>query len=243
VVGWKEDFNMTFSDVIPAQLEAVSYLEKVSEKVTGPLLPGGHSKGGNLAIYASVSCSEKTQKRITGIYCNDAPGFHRNFIKSGGFLKMRPYINSFVPQSSIVGMLFEHGNDYTVIKSSQTGILQHLLYSWEVKHNGMIQLDRVDHGSRFIDKTLRDWMNSLDNERRRLFSETLFGVLDHARIKSFSENENDWLKASFRVIRSMGKIDRATRKNIFEMLTALFNAAKKNIETLIPENKTWKFIP
>ncbi|MDR0316236.1 MAG: DUF2974 domain-containing protein [Treponema sp.] len=233
VVGWKEDFNMSFSAVVPAQLEAVSYLEKIAKKVRGPLFPGGHSKGGNLAIYAASSCAKRLQHRIAGIYSNDAPGFHRQFIESAGYQKMCQRIHSFVPQTSIVGMLFEHGKDHTVIKSSQTGILQHELYSWEVAHNDMVHLDSIDQGSRFVDKTLREWIGSLDNEHLRQFSETLFGILNDAEIKSLSEDGADWPKAAVRMIQSLGNIDRDTRKNIRRMLAALFTAAKDNIDMLL----------
>ena len=235
VVGWKEDFNMSFSSVVPAQLEAVSYLEKIAIKTNGLLLICGHSKGGNLAIYAASSCTKKTRRRIARIYSNDAPGFHRQFIQSDGFRKVRRRIHSFVPQSSVVGLLFEQGNDYTVIKSSQIGIFQHDLYSWEITHNDMIRLDHVDRGSRFIDKTLSEWINGLDSEHRRQFSDTLFGVLRKAQIKSFSELGTDRMPATIRMIQSLGNIDRTTGKNIRKMLTALFKAAKNNINTLLPQ--------
>jgi hypothetical protein len=234
LVGWKEDFNMSFSTVIPAQLEAVSYLEKAAENLSGPLLTGGHSKGGNLSIYAASSCAQEIQDRITAVYSNDAPGFHRSFIESGGFLKIRQRIHSFVPQSSVIGMLFERGNDYAVVKSTQTGIFQHDLYSWQITHNNMIRLDSIDQGSRFIDKTLREWLGNLDNEHRREFSDALYGILNHAEIKSFSELGADWLNPAIRMIQSLGNIDSTTRKNIGKILGALFEAARNNIGTLLP---------
>jgi hypothetical protein len=242
LVGWKEDFNMSFSAVIPAQIEAVSYLQKIAKKINGPLIPGGHSKGGNLAIYAAACCTGRTQRRIACIYSNDAPGFHQSFIESDGFQKIRQRIHSFVPQTSIIGMLFEHGNDSTVIKSSQTGILQHEQYSWEVTHNDMSRLDQVDQGSRYIDKTLRDWLGSLDKEHLRIFSDTLYGILYDAEIRSFAETDIDWLKAAGLMIQSLGNIDPTTRKNIGKILAALFGAATKNIDTLLPEKKPQKLI-
>jgi hypothetical protein len=240
VVGWKEDFNMSFCEAVPAQLEAVSYLETAARKTRGALIPCGHSKGGNLAVYAAASCSKKTRKRIARIYSNDAPGFHSRFIESDGFREIRQRIHSFVPQTSIVGMLFEHGNNYTVIKSSQTGILQHDMYSWEVTHNDMVYLDGVDQGSRFADKTLREWLGGLDNDRRRQFAETLFGILNDAEIESFSASGTDWPRAAVSMIKSLGNIDRDTKKNFHKILVSLFTAAKNNIEMLLPESQREK---
>jgi hypothetical protein len=233
-VGWKEDFNMSFSTVIPAQREAVSYLERAAKKIGGSLLTGGHSKGGNLAIYAASCCADSIQDRITAVYSNDAPGFHRSFIKSDGFLKMRKRIHSFVPQSSVIGMLFEHGNDYAVVKSTQMGIFQHELYSWNITHNDIVRLDSVDQGSRFIDKTLREWLGNLDSEHLREFSEALYSILNHAEIKSFSELGADWFNPAIRMIQSFGNLDRTTRKNIDKVLGSLFEAARNNINTLLP---------
>ena len=235
VVGWKEDFNMSFSETVPSQLEAVSYLEKAAKKTRGALIPCGHSKGGNLAVYASASCSKKIRRRITGIYSNDSPGFHRRFIESDGFREVRQRIYSFVPQTSIVGMLFERGNNYTVIKSTQTGILQHDMYSWEVTHNDMVRLERVDQGSRFADKTMREWIGGMDNDRRRQFAETLFGILDDAEIESFSTSGTNWPRVTVRIIQSLGNIDRDTKKDFHKILVSLYQTAKNNIEMLFPK--------
>jgi hypothetical protein len=236
VVGWKEDFKMSISVVIPAQIEAVSYLEKAASKTTNLLMLGGHSKGGNLAIYAASSCAKEIQNRIAAIYSNDSPGFHGKFFESDGYREVCQRIYSFVPQTSVIGLLFEHGNDYAVVKSKQKGILQHDLYTWEVTHNDLIRLDQVDQGSRFINKTLREWINSLDDEHIRVFSDTLFGVINDAEITSFTEFGEDWLNATGRVIQSYGHIDSDTKKNVGKVLSALFKAATNNINTLLPEN-------
>jgi hypothetical protein len=236
VVGWKEDFKMNFSAAIPAQIEAVSYLEKAAAKTKDPLLLGGHSKGGNLAIYAASSCAKEIQDRIIAIYSNDAPGFHGRFFERGGYREVRQRIYSFVPQTSVIGLLFEHGNDYTVIKSTQKGIFQHDQYTWQITHNDMIRVDSVDQGSRFINKTLREWISSLDDEHIRVFSDTLFGVLNDAEIESFTEFGEDWFNAAGRVIQSYGHIDPDIKKNIGKVLAALFKAATNNINTLLPEN-------
>ncbi|GHV93719.1 hypothetical protein AGMMS50293_00390 [Spirochaetia bacterium] len=238
IVGWKENFNMGFSEAVPAQLEAVSYLEKAAKIIKGPLRIGGHSKGGNLAVYAAAFCNKKIRRRISEIYSNDAPGFHHQVIESEGFQSIKERIYSFVPQSSIVGMLLEHGSPYTVIKSSQSGLMQHDLYSWEVTHNDMVRLDRVTQGSRFVDKTLREWISSLDYDHRQQFIEALYTILSASQAKSIPELTGDWFNAAGRMIQSLGNIDEHTRTLIGKTLAALFRAARNNIDTLFkPENK------
>jgi hypothetical protein len=237
LVGWKEDFNMVFKPAIPAQLEAVSYLEEIAPQIKGKLYLGGHSKGGNLAIYAAAFCKKKIQKRIIGIYSNDGPGFHASVINSKGYGAIREKINSFVPQSSVIGMLFERGDDYTVVKSVQNGLKQHDLYSWEVNYNDVVRLDRVNKQSRFIDQTFKEWIGSLDYPQRQRFIEVLYEILGSTEARSPRELSARWLKNLRVMIQSLGNTDPQTKDLIFKTLSSLFKAAKNNIKTLL-ENKT-----
>jgi hypothetical protein len=235
LVGWKEDLNMSFSDAVPSQLEAVSYLEESARRISGPLLIGGHSKGGNLAVYAASSCKKNTCNRVKNIYSFDAPGFHRRLIAGDGFQRILNRINLFIPQFSIIGLLFEHGKDPVIVKSSQMGINQHDLYTWELIHNDLVRFNTQTRYSRFMDKTLKEWIGSLDYNHRREFTEALFLVLNATQAKSFVDISSDWLKASSRMIQTLGNIDNSTKKIIRKTIALLFEAAKKNINTLIKE--------
>ena len=233
LIGWKEDFNMSFNEEVPAQLEAVHYLEKMAQKLQGHLRLGGHSKGGNLAIYAASQCSAKTQRRITDIYSNDAPGFHEKVIASDGFGEIRERIHSFIPQESVVGMLLEHGNDHYVIKSSQVGLRQHELYSWEVTHNDMVRLNSVTQGSLFVNKTLREWISELDNVHREQFFEALYTILSASQAKSLPELGSSWFRNAGLILKTLSNIDDSTRDLIRKTLAALISTARRNIDTLL----------
>ncbi|MDR1238473.1 MAG: DUF2974 domain-containing protein, partial [Treponema sp.] len=240
LVGWKEDLNMSFSAAVPSQLEAVSYLGKMAGKIRGPLRIGGHSKGGNLAVYAAAFCGKKIQSRITVIYSNDAPGFHHTVMDSAGYRAIREKICAFVPQDSVIGMLFEHEDDYTVVKSTQTGLLQHDVYSWEVTHNDVVRLDAVTQGSRFIDRTLKEWIGGLNKTQREQFTETLFTILSSTEAKSFPELGAGWLKNTGLMIQSLTSVDESTRELVFNAVAALLKAAKNNINTLLPKTNREK---
>jgi hypothetical protein len=233
LIGWKEDFNMSFNEVVPAQIEAAHYLEKMAQKTRGALRVGGHSKGGNLAIYAASQCSAKIQHRITDIYSNDSPGFHEKVMASAGVAEIRDRIHSFIPQESVVGLLLEHGNIPHVIKSSQAGLHQHELHSWEVTHNDMVRLDSVTQGSLFINKTLREWIGALDNVHREQFFEALFTVLSASQAKSLPELGSLWFRNAGLMLKSLGDIDDSTRDLIRKTLAALISTARRNIETLL----------
>ena len=129
-VGWKEDFNMSFMDTVPSQQEAGIYLCRAAEYFSGKLRVGGHSKGGNLAVFAAAMCPEKVQERIVAVYNHDGPGFREGMLQREGYRAMLPRVQTFVPQSSVIGMLLEHEEEYVVIRSSQKGIMQHDPYSF-----------------------------------------------------------------------------------------------------------------
>jgi len=231
-IGWKEDFNMAFREIIPSQLEAVRYLEKMAHHVKGSLRLAGHSKGGNLAVYASSFCGKNIQKRITDIYSNDAPGFNIKIVASEGFSLIKNKIHTFIPQSSVVGMMLERGSDYTVIKSSQTGLMQHSLYSWEITYNNLVYAEKITRSSRFVRETIREWLESLDNKQREHFIEAIYNILSSSEAKSIHELEKSWLTSAGRIIKSMGNVNEQTRKIILNTLAELFRSAGRSIDTL-----------
>jgi hypothetical protein len=233
LVGWKEDFNMSFNEAVPAQLEAVAYLEKMAKKIRGPLRVGGHSKGGNLAIYAASFCTTKTRARITEVFSNDAPGFHQSLIDSKGFAQIKGRIHSFVPQASVVGMLLEHGSGYKVVRSNQFGLMQHELYSWEVTHNNMIHVDSVTQSSRVVDNILREWIGNLDTAQREQFLEALYTILNSTQAKSLSDLGESWFQAAGRMLKSLNDIDGPTKALIGKTLGELLGSTQRNIYALL----------
>jgi len=177
LIGWKENFNMSFMPVIPAQNSAVDYLEQAAQAFAGELYLTGHSKGGNLAVFAGVRCHEKVKPRISQIWCNDGPGFGTGMLNDPDYIKMRPVIHSLVPQSSVVGMLLEHDEHYTVVKSRQTGLFQHDGLSWNVMGGSFIHLENVTEECKRTDKTLNEWIKKMTPEQREQFVDALYQVL------------------------------------------------------------------
>ncbi|MCL2719961.1 MAG: DUF2974 domain-containing protein [Treponema sp.] len=237
LVGWKEDFNMCFKDVVPSQLEAVKYLDKMAPMIKEDLRVGGHSKGGNLAIYSASNCSKKNQKRIKVIYNNDAPGFNEKFISSTGYLAVKDRIQSYVPQSSVIGMFMEHGKSNIIIKSTESGIMQHCLYSWEVTHNDLVRAEKSTVSSRFINKTIREWINSHDNAQREHFIEALYHIFNEADVKSTVDFENSWFSSAGRVLKSLSHVDESTRKFIRKTIAGLFVTAGRNFDSLFKNDE------
>ena len=192
LVGWKEDFNMSFQDRIPAQEKALYYTQSFAQSFPQKLILCGHSKGGNLAVYAASRCPAQVQDRILAVYNNDGPGFTSSLMGDPGYRAMVPKIRSFVPQSSIVGMLMEHEEPYTVIKSRQVSILQHDLYSWEVMGSSFVPTGGVSEDSRLVNQTVKTWLEQKTPAERNAFVDAVFELLGTGEVDSAREIMMPW---------------------------------------------------
>jgi hypothetical protein len=228
LIGWKESLNMSFITSIPSQKEAVSYLEKTSRRFSYPLIIAGHSKGGNLAIYASAFCSNHIRKRIAAIYSNDAPGFHKQVIQSAGYQAICPLIHSFIPQSSLIGMLFEHGETPMVIKSTANGPMQHSLCTWEVTYNNMVDAGELTEQSRFIDRIICEWINQIDEGQRQQFIHAIYKILVSCDADSLVDLTDDWKNTASGIINAIINMDKPTKKLMGKIIGDLFKTARDN---------------
>ncbi len=226
LVGWKEDFNMSFISPVPSQHTAVEYVNNTVKAGEGRLRFGGHSKGGNLAIYAAVNCDGRVRRRILEVYNNDGPGFDRNIVESKEYQEMLPKIKTIVPYHSVVGMLLEHEESYMVVESSQTGILQHDIMSWQVLGRNFVEKDSVSKASGVLNKALSNWINSLDNDKREEFVEALFNIIKASGAKTLSDIRMDRFNsagAAFKLYKTMDKDTRLMLMKILHSLTGEFD--------------------
>lgn len=226
ITGWKEDFNLAFTCPVPAQTEAVRYLKQVASLLPCHLRVGGHSKGGNLAVYAASSCPIIIQERIIQVYNNDGPGLDASFLESPGYQRVQPRIHTFLPQSSIIGMLLEHREAYTIIHSSRAGLMQHDPYSWQVLGADFERAKEFTPGSQFIDQTLNQWVSSMDIETRRVFIDTLYRVLEATGAERLDDLTENWQSNAFSMLDALKNTDKQTRKLIREVISVLFRTMK-----------------
>ncbi len=177
LVGWKEDFNMTFQQTIPAQRLALQYTRDVALEYLRPMYLGGHSKGGNLAVFAAARSAPMIQQRMLGIYNHDGPGFTGYLMGDPGYLAMVPRIQTYIPQSSVIGMLLEHEEPYTVIRSKSVGLLQHDPYTWDVLGKSFLAVEEITEGSQFVDATIKTWFSEMTNQERGQLVDVMYALL------------------------------------------------------------------
>lgn len=243
VTGWKEDFNMTFRTGVPAQLEAVSYLRRVAQKTTGELYIGGHSKGGNLAAFAASFVEPEIQARIMAVYNNDGPGFLEDVIQSSGYRAVCQKIQTFIPQTSLIGMMLEHAESFTVVQSSQHFILQHDPYSWNVLGSEFIYLETITASSRFLDQTIRGWLASLTPAQREKFVDAMYEVVAVEEAGTVQELAKVWLKNASGMLKSLRDVDDETAEMMRYTLKLLVQNIGRSAQHLILSEPAAKRIP
>ena len=196
LVGWKENFNMSFMQAVPAQLDAVDYLNRVAASTTQKKITvGGHSKGGNLAVYASISCEETYKSRIVRVYSNDGPGYCKEVVESDAYKSMESRIVNIIPQSSVVGRLLEHTDKYRVVKSKASGLWQHDGFSWEVMGTKFVSAPKLTADSQRIERMLKQWINEMDEEQRQHLVDSIYRVLTATNAKTLTDltRDRNWL--------------------------------------------------
>ena len=177
LVGWKEDFNMSFQDSVPAQREAAAYVMEAAEALPMPLRLGGHSKGGNLSVYSAAKASAHIQKQILEIYNLDGPGFTEAMMHDSGYLAIVPKIKTYIPEGSIIGILLEQRDEYRVIESRQVGLLQHEPYSWEIQAGDFVYAQDISGINRFADKAITNWLQDMTPDERSAFVDAFYDLL------------------------------------------------------------------
>ena len=230
IVGWKEDLNMSFKSHIASQISAKKYLEMIAEEYSDKKIRiGGHSKGGNIAVYAATFASSIIKDRIINVYNNDGPGFCDDVIGTPEYQDMINKVHTYIPQSSVIGRLMNHREKYTVVESVQKGIMQHDLYSWQVLGTKFITLEEVTNGSEFVDKTIKEWLENVEPEKREQVIDVVFDILNATDAQTMKEIKNNWFTSARTMMSSYKNVDNETKDMIWKAVGELLKSAKNNI--------------
>jgi len=230
IVGWKEDFNMVLLSPVPGQALSVKYLNMVMGKINRPFYIGGHSKGGNLAVYASMYCIPQVQDRIRKIYTMDGPGFRTEILKSDRYKKIADRIVKILPQSSMVGMIFENDSNYQVVESKTFGLAQHNSFKWKVKDGDFCRVDDLYQSRKFLNQTFNEWLLSLEEEQIRTFVDTLYNVVSASSAESLIEFTEDWIKSMNSIITALKEVDDQTKNILRAVIKSLFDLTRQKVK-------------
>ena len=230
LVGWKEDFNLSFMQNIPAQLAGVKYLKAIANKYDKKIYVGGHSKGGNVAVYAAVFSGKEVQNKIINVTNHDGPGFDETIIGTPEYKALLDRIYTYIPQSSIIGRLLEHEEKYKIVKSIEKGIMQHDIYSWQVLGSKIIQMKEVTNGSELINRTIKNWLKETTPEQRKNVIDILYNVIESTNAVTMREISSARMKNMAKMLKSYKNVDEKDRKMINKVFVGLGMAAKESIK-------------
>ena len=227
LIGWREDFSMAF-ETVPAQTAAAAYLEKAAQDGRR-LTVGGHSKGGNLALYAAAHVPERVQARIDRVYSFDGPGLDDATVASEGYARIAEKVRSFIPQSSVVGLLLTHHDEYVVVHSNALGLLQHDPFSWQLVGRRFLEVEQVDRASQMVDQTVHEWLKQSSPGERELFVNTLFDLLESGN----ASNVKDILPDLPAILGASARLSPSTMWTMGQMIGRLVKIGAGNVREMI----------
>lgn len=176
ILGWREDFTMSF-ETIPAQLAAADYLQARVADAPGEVRVGGHSKGGNLAVYAAMAATDEVQDRLLAVYSNDGPGLAPELARADRLDRLGNRVIKIVPEFAVVGLLFDSTDRVRIVRSDAPGILQHYITSWQVSADDIVETERIAERAEVIKHALDQWLEAVGPAERRAFTDDFFDAL------------------------------------------------------------------
>ena len=236
IVAWKEDFNMGSLDAVPAQTDAASYLMRAAWRFEGKMRVGGHSKGGNLAVYAAMHNPEELQERIIEVYNNDGPGFRESVRDLPEYQRIAARIHTLVPQYSLVGVLLSHDGDFEIVESTETGISAHNGYTWEVLGTSFVRCQDFSFRTRVFNDAVHGWADGLDLQQRQELTDAVFGALEATGAKTLTDLTEQKVRKALTAARDLFG-DEEQRELFVDSMELLFKEYASSARRALPLGK------
>lgn len=207
MVGWKEDFELSYKYPVPAQIHAIKYLKNAT-RIFGPkIIVGGHSKGGNLAQISSMELNVLKKLKIKKIYSNDGPGLRLKQFKSLKYKLIRKKLEHIVPENSVVGIMLRH-DKYKIVKTNKKTIMSHIPSTWLIENDKLIET-QLSPKSKRLEIKIIEWLNNHDDEKRELLIKTVFNILEKSGITNTMKLKD--IRCIMNVVKEIKNIDKETK--------------------------------
>lgn len=219
LLGWKEDYNMTSNNPVAGQRLASLYLNRVSLRLLGDFILTGHSKGGNLAVYAAISANSELQERIKKVYNFDGPHFRKEILLEHDISSMEAKIKKYIPKASVVGILLETEHKYKIVdNSAYFGVAQHYPYRWCVDDDDFVYVKKLEKSSLRLNEFIIKRLYSMSEEQIRLLGKSLFDILYGSEADTLQDISKDKIKAALGMLRTMKDIEPEIRDELKKIL-------------------------
>ena len=222
IFAWKENFRMSITDTIPAQEDALRYLRWAMDAYDGDFIVCGHSKGGNLAVYAASMLPHELQDRIVRVYSFDGPGFQDAFLEQEGYLRLLPKVHSLIPQNSIVGLLLSTGKAPELVTSNCFGAKAHDGFTWEVLGARFIRAEALSQSSAMFQKAMRETLSGMSMEERAAFIEDFFQIMTSTGAFTLTDLTEIKLRHALEIAQSLGQ-NKEVQRFALSLITNYFS--------------------
>ncbi len=222
--GWKENFNMSFMKEIPSQKLAAQYLQEVLEEhPLNKFRVGGHSKGGNLAVYASVMLED--DERILQVYNVDGPGFDKEFVESEQYQKTQSKVITYMPQGSVVGRMLNNDTKIVIVKAETDNIaFQHDALIWQVMGTKLVSANNFTNTSEFLNVAIQTWFEELTYQQKEVFIDVVYAALIEADVRTPEQLRTRVAPIMASVTSKLVTVDEGTRGLILKVLQCLIQS-------------------
>lgn len=219
VVGWKEDFQIIYQFPISSQKLAQEYFNQTIRLFDRQIYVGGHSKGGNLAMYAYMYGNEKWKRKVKQVYNFDGPGFLDDVVHSKAYEEMSKKLTVVVPKESVIGMIL--GNEhFHVVNSSAHAVLQHDGYTWEC-FGGRLVTSTLSKKSEKLKNNLQEYLRAMSEEEKKSFVETFFAIFEKTKITNIMQLKELKISTLLNLMRELKNIPSSTKRNLIALLRML----------------------
>ncbi len=175
LVGWQEDADIVAYGGTPSDALSVAYLAEVAKRYDGDIIVCGHSKGGYVAQYALMNSPKEVRDRVVALYNNDGPGLaNYDYYSQEAYAEMLPKYRHIIPQSSFIGMMLAHDDDYTIVKSKRfIGAMQHDFLTWKFVGDQLDTAEEITNKSKLSDLVFNDVVGNASDEQRAALGKVL----------------------------------------------------------------------
>lgn len=226
ITGWEEDFKLCYMTPVASQIEAEMYLKNVCCNWKGKIMAGGHSKGGNLSIYAAMGLHDMDKSRIVTIYNFDGPGFLPEIVNSHDYATIVPKVKSYMPQGSVVGVIMYNESECNIVKSTAKGFLQHTVVSWQVLGTHFVNEAELENSSIIFNRMTKKWVEEVEADKREQFIEQLFILLKSGESDTLTDITSEFPHVMNKIRKTYTDFDKPTKKMMRDMMGDMLKLTK-----------------
>ena len=228
LLGWKEDMFLAFQDHMPGQETAVQYIKEIVKLFKGNFYVGGHSKGGNLAVWAALHMGQKYEERLNHVYSFDGPGFRTSIRNMASFKRIEHKMTKFLTTHDMIGVVYNNAKNPKIVLSSGILLGGHDPFFWLVDSNAMTFKYAKDRSilSKGSEEALMNWLQNEPDDNKRLAVHVIFDLFGTSKtIYDLLLNASRLLVNSKKVIQGYSDEQREAAKEIFKKLGKYYLAA------------------